>query len=56
MHKLPDDWKEVPSDLCLVLLARRCLLEPDLKAYEGPVKFFLHNVNAADPKIRCKPV
>ena len=30
---------------CLVLLARRCLLEPDLKAYEGPVKFFLHNVN-----------
>ena len=34
----------------LVLLARRCLLEPDLKAYEGPVKFFLHNVNAASPR------
>ena len=34
---------------CLVLLARRCLLEPDLKAYEGPVKFFLYNVNRRRP-------
>ena len=50
MHEWPDDWKEVPSDSCLVLLARRCLLEPDLKAYEGPVKFFLHNVNRRRPK------
>ena len=29
--------------------------EPVLKAYEGPDKFFLHNVNATDPKISCKP-
>ena len=55
MHEWPDDWKEVPPDPCLVLLARRCLLEPDLKAYEGPVKFFLHNVNADDPKAIRKP-
>ena len=41
---------------CLILLARRCLLEPVLKAYEGPDKFFLHNVNATDPKISCKLV
>ena len=52
MHEWPDDWKEVPSDSCLVLLARRCLLEPDLKAYEGPVKFFLHNVNRRRPQKR----
>ena len=32
--------------------ARRCHLEPDLKAYEGPVKFFLHNVNRRRPKGR----
>ena len=56
MHEWPDDWKEVPSDSCLVLLARRCLLEPDLKAYEGPVKFFLHNVNAVRPEANRKPV
>ena len=41
---------------CLILLARRCLLEPVLKAYEGPDKFFLHNVNAANLAIGCKPV
>ena len=28
--------------------------EPDLKAYEGPVKFFLYNVNAANHAIGCK--
>ena len=30
----PGDGKRYPPDLHLVLLARRCLLEPDLKAYE----------------------
>ena len=52
----PGDGKRYPPDLCLILLARRCLLEPVLKAYEGPDKFFLHNVNATDPKISCKLV
>lgn len=52
----PGDGKRYPPDLCLILLARRCLLEPVLKAYEGPDKFFLHNVNAANLAIGCKPV
>ena len=30
--------------------------EPDLKAYEEPVKFFLYNVNAANHAIGCKLV
>ena len=30
--------------------------EPDLKAYEGPVKFFLHNVNAPGEAARRKLV
>jgi len=33
---------------------RQYLLEPDLKAYEEPVKFFLYNVNAADHATGCK--
>ncbi len=41
-------WKEVSagptSDF---YFARRYLLEPDLKAYEEPVKFFLYNVNCS---------
>jgi len=56
MHGLPCDWKEVPQDPMPGFIARRCLLEPALKAYEGPDKFFLHNVNATDPKISCKLV
>ena len=28
--------------------------EPDLKAYEEPVKFFLYNVNAANHATGCK--
>ena len=48
-------WKEVSAgptpDFYFV---RRYLLEPDLKAYEGPVKFFLYNVNAANHATGCK--
>ena len=40
-------WFYLPDDV---------FFEPVLKAYEGPDKFFLHNVNATDPKIRCKLV
>jgi len=36
--------------------ARRFLLEPDLKLMNKPVKSFLHNVNADNPKISCKLV
>jgi hypothetical protein len=39
-----------------VLLARRFLLELDLKLMNKPVKSFLYNVNADDPKISCKLV
>ncbi len=50
-------WKEVSagptSDF---YFARRYLLEPDLKAYEEPVKFFLYNVNAPGEAARRKPV
>jgi len=52
----PGDGKRYPPDPRLILLARRCLLEPVLKAYEGPDKFFLHNVNAANRAIGCKLV
>jgi hypothetical protein len=38
-------WFYLPDDV---------FFEPVLKAYEGPDKFFLHNVNADDPKISCK--
>ena len=40
-------WFYLPDDV---------FFEPVLKAYEGPDKFFLHNVNATDPKISCKLV
>lgn len=40
-------WFYLPDDV---------FFEPVLKAYEGPDKFFLHNVNADDPKISCKLV
>ena len=30
--------------------------EPDLKAYEEPVKFFLYNVNVHGPKVMNKLV
>ncbi len=36
--------------------ARRFLLEPDLKLMNKPVKSFLNNVNAYDPKAICKLV
>ena len=52
---LSGGWKEVSagptSDFYFV---RQYLLEPDLKAYEEPVKFFLYNVNAADHATGCK--
>ena len=55
MHRRPGGWKEVSAgptpDFYFV---RQYLLEPDLKAYEEPVKFFLYNVNAADHAIGCK--
>ena len=40
-------WFYLPDDV---------FFEPVLKAYEGPDKFFLHNVNAANLAIGCKPV
>ncbi len=45
----PVTGKKCHGIRCLVLLARRCLLEHDLKPYEGAVIFFLHDVNAAGP-------
>ncbi|WP_368933709.1 hypothetical protein [Brevundimonas naejangsanensis] len=52
---LSGGWKEVSagptSDFYFV---RQYLLEPDLKAYEEPVKFFLYNVNAANHATGCK--
>ena len=57
MHSLSTARKEVSGGLCLVFyFARRFLLEPDLKLMNKPVKSFLHNVNADDPKISCKLV
>ena len=38
-------WFYLPDDV---------FFEPVLKAYEGPDKFFLHNVNAADHATGCK--
>ena len=40
-------WFYLPDDV---------FFEPVLKAYEGPDKFFLHNVNAANRAIGCKLV
>ena len=40
-------WFYLPDDV---------FFEPVLKAYEGPDKFFLHNVNAANLAIGCKLV
>ena len=40
-------WFYLPDDV---------FFEPVLKAYEGPDKFFLHNVNATDLAIGCKLV
>ena len=40
-------WFYLPDDV---------FFEPVLKAYEGPDKFFLHNVNAASLATGCKPV
>jgi hypothetical protein len=45
----PATGKKCRRIRCLVLLARRCLLEHDLKPYEGAVIFFLHDVNAEAP-------
>jgi len=57
MHSLSTARKEVSGGLCLVFyFARRFLLEPDLKLMNKPVKSFLHNVNADNPKISCKLV
>ena len=40
-------WFYLPDDV---------FFEPVLKAYEGPDKFFLHNVNAASRATGCKLV
>ena len=57
MHCLSTARKEVGGGQYLVFyFARRFLLELDLKLMNKPVKSFLHNVNADDPKISCKLV